>query len=243
MALSDAPSCHYCHIRAKTRHCAPCGVTGPRYCSSACQRYDWSRHKQQCTLSTVCESFRKINFPTAVRKIIQSFLLESSAVVNEVPSEDKQRADALGMTIHCIPGILGANSKHEKRALIAHHRSSGIQFDDRLEKALIDARFRNMKEEVIAYHIDVAARMEEMERETKGLREDVVWHLAWIDDIQRKRCTESLAATLAQDRLEAEIKQLKIKIKREPLDPARATNSRPRSASITLPGGRRRQGI
>ena len=155
---------------------------------------------------------RGINLPTAARKIIQSFLWGPNLETVQSLGEENQRMHTLEMTLHCIPGILGANSKSEKRTLIALHKSSGLHFDDRLEEALIGARFRNMKEEVRAYHDIVDGRLEKLEREADGLRYDVGWYRARLNETERKRSVEDLAASLTQSRLEAEIVQLKDKL-------------------------------
>jgi len=41
------PCCHYCFEATKLMKCTKCNDA--HYCSAECQRYDWIRHKMECT--------------------------------------------------------------------------------------------------------------------------------------------------------------------------------------------------
>lgn len=68
-ALEEGALCNYCHKSGKLSKCSGCMVV--KYCSRACQTYDWKDHKPHC--KTLCENKKAAGNLVYVRPVLNPY--------------------------------------------------------------------------------------------------------------------------------------------------------------------------
>ena len=82
-SLTETKFCNLCCKQGATKRCGPCKTS---YCSAACQRKDWPRHKKCCGLAARIRALPRNDQAAFERGVASALGVDTGAVAFAVPA-------------------------------------------------------------------------------------------------------------------------------------------------------------